>query len=128
MFITQRHSVVTFGYHLRMGKNHPPLVVKGQTIDSHTRCVHYHSPLDVIAIKFKCCREYYPCYSCHQEEAGHAPGVWQKSEFDTKAILCGMCYNELTIQQYLDSNSRCPFCSAPFNQGCSKHYHLYFEM
>ena len=104
------------------------IIVKGKTVDSHTRCVHYHSPVDVIAIKFKCCEQYYPCFYCYEEEAGHAPGVWQKNEFHTKAILCGMCYNELTIQQYLHCNNQCPFCGASFNPRCNRHYHLYFEV
>ena|ERR1051325_5949225 len=107
--------------------NRSSIIVKGKIVDSHTRCVHYHSPLDIIAIKFKCCGEYYPCYQCHEEEADHAPQVWPKNEFATKAVLCGMCYNEMTIEEYLNSNYQCPFCHAPFNPKCEGHYHLYFE-
>ena len=55
------------------------IIVKGKLTDTHTRCVHYHSPLDVIAIKFKCCNQYFACYYCHQEEAGHEPTLWQKN-------------------------------------------------
>jgi uncharacterized CHY-type Zn-finger protein len=102
--------------------------VKGKLIDDETRCVHYHSPADVIAIKFKCCAEYYPCYYCHQEEAGHEAQAWNKNEWDTRAILCGVCKNELTIREYVASGNRCPICSASFNPNCSKHYHLYFEI
>jgi uncharacterized CHY-type Zn-finger protein len=102
--------------------------VKGKKVDDHTRCVHYHSLLDVIAIKFKCCGEYYPCYNCHEEEAMHEAEVWKKNEFDTKAILCGVCKNEMTIREYLDSRNLCPYCDASFNPGCSNHYHLYFEV
>lgn len=103
-------------------------VVKGKVIDGNTRCVHYHSPLDVIAIKFKCCQEYYPCYECHQEMAGHTAQMWKKEDFDTKAILCGLCDHEMTIHQYLASSNRCPNCNASFNPNCNKHYHLYFEI
>ena len=103
-------------------------VVKGRTVDEYTRCVHYHSPLDVIAIKFKCCNEYYPCYECHVEIAGHKAEVWRKSEFDTKAILCGICNHEMTIHEYLASGNQCPHCNSAFNPNCSKHYHLYFEI
>ncbi|MDQ3845207.1 MAG: CHY zinc finger protein [Bacteroidota bacterium] len=110
-----------------MENNNATITVKGKVIDTHTRCVHYHSPLDVIAIKFRCCHEYYPCYYCHQEEAGHTPAVWGKDEFDTRAVLCGICGNEMTIRQYLTCNNHCPFCNTPFNPGCEKHYHLYFE-
>ena len=102
--------------------------VKGKLIDEHTRCVHYQSSLDVIAIKFKCCNQYYPCYDCHAEEADHRQDVWAKNEFDVKAILCGICYNEMTINEYLTCNNKCPFCQAAFNPNCSRHYHLYFEL
>ena len=101
--------------------------IKGKLIDDQTRCVHYHSPVDVIAIKFKCCAEYYPCYYCHEEEAGHEARVWNKNEWDTKAILCGVCKTELTINEYLVCADRCPICNASFNPNCNKHYHLYFE-
>ena len=103
-------------------------VVKGKPIDEYTRCVHYQTPLDVIAIKFKCCNEYYPCYECHEEVAGHKSEVWKSIEFDTKAILCGICNHELTIHEYLASSNRCPHCHSAFNPNCSKHYHLYFEI
>ena len=103
------------------------MVVKGKTIDDQTRCVHYHSPLDIIAIKFKCCNEYYPCYFCHAEEAGHDAVRWSIEEFREKAILCGNCKNELTIEEYFNSNYQCPHCKAQFNPKCSNHNHLYFQ-
>jgi uncharacterized CHY-type Zn-finger protein len=102
-------------------------ILKGKLIDAQTRCSHYHSGLDIIAIKFRCCDTYYPCYSCHHEEANHTAEVWQKAEFDTKAILCGVCKTELTINDYLNSDSKCPNCQSAFNPKCSNHYHLYFE-
>ena len=101
--------------------------VFGKPVDNQTRCVHWHSELDVIAIKFKCCEKYYPCFSCHEEEADHTHQVWPKKEFDQKAILCGVCGTELSIKDYMNSNNTCPNCQAAFNPGCSKHYHLYFE-
>lgn len=101
--------------------------VKGQLLDDETRCQHYHSTLDVIAIKFKCCNDYYPCFECHQQAVSHEAQVWEKEEWNTKAVLCGVCKTELTVQQYLDSNNECPYCKAAFNPKCSNHYHLYFE-
>src|ERR1043165_278670 len=101
--------------------------VFGLTVDDQTRCVHYHSPLDIIAIRFKCCHQYYPCFSCHEESAGHGAIPWPKNEWDGKAVLCGSCSNELTIHQYMVSGNVCPYCQAGFNPGCAKHYHLYFE-
>jgi uncharacterized CHY-type Zn-finger protein len=109
-------------------KENVVLRVKGKLVDENTRCVHYHSLLDIIAIKFKCCGEYYPCHNCHDEEAGHETEVWTKNEFDVKAILCGACKNEMTIREYLASDNHCPYCKASFNPGCSNHFHLYFEV
>jgi uncharacterized CHY-type Zn-finger protein len=103
------------------------IYVKGKPIDSETRCVHYRSPLDIIAIKFKCCNEYYPCFECHEETAEHVAMRWPKAEWDAKAILCGHCKSELSIHEYLNSQNRCPVCKSNFNPGCEKHYHLYFE-
>lgn len=102
--------------------------IKGKIVDEHTRCSHYHSSLDIIAIKMKCCNEYYACIHCHEEETDHKPEVWLKKEFNKKAILCGNCFNELTINQYLESNYHCPFCEAAFNPRCSNHNHFYFEV
>lgn len=102
--------------------------VKGKVVDGQTRCVHYNSLQDVIAIKFKCCGAFYPCYECHLEEAGHKSSVWNKNEFDTKAILCGICDGVMSIKDYVACNNRCPFCGTLFNPGCSNHYHLYFEV
>lgn len=103
-------------------------IVKGNSVDSESRCSHYHSDLDVIAIKFKCCKEYYACYYCHQELSGHDAQVWGQDEFDEKAVLCGVCGNEMTIAQYLKSNFRCLKCGAPYNPKCIEHYHLYFDI
>jgi len=101
--------------------------VKGKPVDDQTRCEHYHSPLDIIAIKFKCCDDYFPCYQCHQETVDHNPLVWPKDELDTKAVLCGVCKHELTINEYVNSQNYCPNCKSGFNPGCGNHYHLYFE-
>ncbi|WP_200416588.1 CHY zinc finger protein [Virgibacillus salexigens] len=99
--------------------------IYGQLVDQETRCVHYHSTKDIIAIKFKCCGKYYPCYQCHQAE-GHKISVWKKEEFDHKVILCGVCKTEFTIRQYLQMD-KCTCCGSMFNEGCKLHHHLYFE-
>ncbi|WP_240948495.1 CHY zinc finger protein [Bacillus sp. RO1] len=101
--------------------------VLGKTVDDHTRCVHYHSDKDIIAIKFHCCGEYYPCYQCHEEHADHPISIWPKEKFHTKAVVCGDCKFEMTIHEYLNSHSICPKCSSLFNSGCENHHHLYFE-
>ena len=103
------------------------IIIKGKIIDDQTRCIHYHSAKDIVAIKFKCCHTYYPCYYCHQEETEHPVEVWKKNEHNTKAIICGICKHEMTIEQYLNCNNACPFCDNKFNPNCSNHYHFYFE-
>ncbi|WP_404407483.1 CHY zinc finger protein [Jeotgalibacillus malaysiensis] len=101
--------------------------VYGALTDSETRCAHYHSERDIIAIKFYCCGQYFPCVSCHEESGCGNRQVWPAECFDEKAILCGKCGTELTIHDYLSSDSSCPSCSSAFNPGCSLHKHLYFE-
>jgi uncharacterized CHY-type Zn-finger protein len=100
--------------------------VYGQTVDNQTRCVHYATHKDIIAIKFKCCNKYYPCFKCHEEAEVHDIKVWEKWEFDESAILCGVCQTELTINQYLHT-THCIHCHSHFNEGCSKHYSIYFD-
>ncbi|MEI5908319.1 CHY zinc finger protein [Bacillus spongiae] len=102
-------------------------VIQGVQMDHQTRCKHYAKNVDIIAIKFKCCQTYYPCYQCHQELTDHLPIIWSKAEQNEKAILCGNCKQELTIEQYKKCQSRCPLCLASFNPGCENHSHLYFE-
>ena len=58
--------------------------------------------LDIIAIRFKCCDKYYPCYQCHEETADHPAQMWNKDEWDTMAILCGVCKTEMTIRNICD--------------------------
>jgi uncharacterized CHY-type Zn-finger protein len=101
--------------------------VHGRDLDAQTRCAHWHSALDIIAIKMRCCGVYYACRECHDEMAGHAAAVWTVEEFGELAILCGACGTELSVTTYLGCNSRCPRCAAAFNPGCHTHRHLYFE-
>ncbi|HEY2753778.1 CHY zinc finger protein [Phenylobacterium sp.] len=102
----------------------PP--VHGVALDPQTRCAHWASELDIIAIKMRCCRTYYACRECHDELAGHEAAQWAAEEFGELAILCGACGTELSIEAYLGCESQCPNCRARFNPGCHKHRHLYF--
>lgn len=102
--------------------------VKGIEVDPQTRCRHYHSDKDIIAIKFKCCDTYYPCHLCHQETADHPPEIWGKQQREEKAVLCGCCGYEMSIREYMECDSCCPECTADFNPGCALHYELYFEV
>ena len=101
--------------------------IKGAVLDDETRCSHYHSEIDRIAIKFYCCNAYFPCYECHEESGCGTPEVWPQKKFAQKAILCGACGYELSIAEYLNCNSVCPKCTASYNPGCRLHRHLYFE-
>ena len=104
-----------------------PPIVKGVRLDAQTRCAHYHSPLDVIAIKMACCRTYYACKDCHEEVADHPLHTWPQAQWDEPAILCGLCMHQLTISQYMGCGSTCPNCQAGFNPGCRNHFHFYFS-
>lgn len=101
--------------------------VEGVDVDAQTRCAHYRSPRDVIAIKMRCCGIYHACKDCHDALADHPARVWPQSEWDQQAILCGACGTELTIHQYLRSGYSCPACRAQFNPRCRNHFHFYFE-
>ena len=102
--------------------------VRGVDVDAKTRCIHYHSALDIIAIRMACCGVYYACKDCHELLAGHAIQVWPHSEWDVRAVLCGACGYELKISEYMDSGYSCPRCRADFNPGCRNHYHFYFAL
>src|SRR3954467_2097326 len=58
----------------------PP--VHGRALDAQTRCAHWHSPLDIIAIKMRCCGAYYACRECHDELAGHETQVGAGGAFE----------------------------------------------
>jgi uncharacterized CHY-type Zn-finger protein len=92
------------------------------------RCAHWHGPRDVIAIKMHCCGVHYACKDCHEVLAGHPIRTWPRAEWDQKAVLCGACWHEMSVAQYLVCANRCPACAAAFNPGCREHHHFYFEI
>ena len=101
-------------------------IIFGYQVDGKTRCVHYCSEVDIVAIKLKCCDNYYACIECHNELESHPAEVWKKSEFETNAVLCGNCREELSISSY-HSSTKCPQCAHLFNEKCKNHFPLYFE-
>jgi uncharacterized CHY-type Zn-finger protein len=101
--------------------------VLGIELDSETRCVHYNSPLDIVAIKLKCCGAYFACKDCHAALADHSPEQWPPEEWEENAVLCGACGSELTIAEYMETSDRCTECGAPFNPGCREHRSYYFS-
>ena len=102
--------------------------VHGVNLDSQTRCEHYHGPTDIIAIKTKCCGLYYACKDCHAALSDHEIQLWPQSEWNQQAILCGACGTELTIHQYMRSETCCPVCHERFNPECRNHHHFYFQV
>jgi uncharacterized CHY-type Zn-finger protein len=100
--------------------------VRGIDLDAQTRCAHYRTPLDVIAIRMKCCGVYYACKECHEALSDHSIEVWPQVEWNQPAVLCGACGHELSIAQYMASGYKCPNCGVAFNPGCRKHYQFYF--
>ena len=104
----------------------PP--VHGLDLDPQTRCAHWHSLLDIIALKMRCWRTYYACRECHDALAGHPAAVWPVEAWDEAAVLCGACGSELSVSAYLACGSTCPNCRASFNPGCHKHRRLYFAV
>ncbi|KAF2809195.1 uncharacterized protein BDZ99DRAFT_46967 [Mytilinidion resinicola] len=109
-------------------------IVHGVSITPLTQCSHWFSALDIIAIKMKCCNEFYACISCHAALAKHNTKVWTKEERDEEAVFCGGCKSVLSIEEYMagdgkcEEGSRCPKCNAGWNPGCKNHWSLYFEI
>jgi uncharacterized CHY-type Zn-finger protein len=104
------------------------VMVHGAVVDDESRCSHYFGETDIIAIKFKCCGKWFPCRECHDGADSHAAEIWPAAERDEKAVLCGKCGSQLTINEYFNCDFSCPSCKNAFNSGCRLHYELYFEM
>jgi len=105
--------------------------VEGVDVDHVTRCAHWRSDVDIIALKAPCCSRWFACSDCHDAVMPHRLAKWRSDELEVQAILCGRCRAQLTISAYLSLDAddpRCPKCAARFNQRCSLHHHLYFEV
>ena len=116
--------------------------LRGVSVDAETRCAHWESDLDVVALRFGCCATFSPCHACHAETADHDPEPWPRARFDEHAVLCGVCGTTLSARAYLDGDSEgrspsgsrakpdddaCPACGTAFNPGCRQHRDRYFE-
>jgi uncharacterized CHY-type Zn-finger protein len=102
--------------------------VHGVGVDDATRCVHYDTDRDVVAIRFACCDRYYPCHACHDAVTDHDPERVPREAFEAPAVLCGACGVELSVATYLDADHACPACDHEFNPGCATHADLYFDV
>ena len=96
-------------------------------LDAETRCAHHDSPLDIIAIKMKCCGMYFACKDCHAALADHSlePLAPRGMAVECRALrgLRLRAYN----RGYMESLDRCPACGSPFNPGCRDHRWYYFS-
>ena len=106
----------------------PSPVVHGLSVTQLTQCAHWHSALDIIAIKHFCCQKFYACISCHDAGESHKSGVWPRSQRSEKAVLCGACKHVLSVDEYMNSGSKCTKCREAFNPGCKNHWDMYFEV
>ncbi|MCO7218902.1 CHY zinc finger protein [Klenkia sp. PcliD-1-E] len=97
----------------------------GRLVDDQSRCAHYATALDVVAIRFACCTPYWGCHLCHAECADHPAVVWPADDRAAHAVVCGVCRHTLAVEDYVVADG-CPHCAAPFNPGCRAHHHLYF--
>lgn len=102
--------------------------IHGSVVDEQARCVHYRTPLDIVAIQGKCCNKYYACHLCHQESEPHDSVRWEPADLRQRAVLCGVCKKALTISEYLAGDFTCHSCGSAFNPGCARHYDLYFNL
>lgn len=95
-------------------------------MDHQTRCRHYATALDVIAIRFHCCQRWYPCLHCHDDAEDHEITPWPAGQHNATALLCGVCRRLFSIAEYLRVD-HCSSCGAMFNPACSTHHPVYFE-
>ncbi|GAF40958.1 hypothetical protein FC83_GL002327 [Agrilactobacillus composti DSM 18527 = JCM 14202] len=95
----------------------------GALVDTAGRCVHYHSNLDVVALKCAQCQRYYACYQCHDAAEDHHFKAMAKT--DPAPVLCGNCGHTLTFTQY--HQGHCAYCQHAFNPKCSLHEGIYFN-
>ncbi len=100
--------------------------VLGVETDAQTRCAHYRTARDIVALKFACCGEWYPCHLCHKAVANHQSEAWAADKQQTRAVVCGVCWREMTITEYVGCGSTCPYCQSAFNPGCQEHHSIYF--
>ena len=105
-----------------------PVPLRGTGVDPHTRCTHYHTSRDVIALRCGCCETYYPCHLCHEETAGAPFAPWPRERFEEPAVLCGVCLHTLSARAYTTSPDACAHCGTAFNPGCRAHHALYFGL
>ncbi|MGT2908167.1 CHY zinc finger protein [Streptococcus dentiloxodontae] len=101
------------------------VAIYGLLVDRQSRCQHYQTDLDIVALKCFGCQRYYACYLCHDTLENHSYQAYPSSYSRDKAVVCGVCYYEMTIEHYQKSKA-CPNCQSRFNPNCAKHRNIYF--
>ena len=99
---------------------------QGVLVDDESRCVHYHTDKDIVALQCYECQKYYACYQCHNALETHTFTPYPLSLKEDRPILCGSCKKILTYEEY-SKKSSCPYCKAAFNPACQNHYSIYFR-
>lgn len=102
--------------------------LRGVEVDAETRCAHYDTARDIVALRFPCCDAYFPCFRCHRAVTDHDSKRVPGEAFDEPAVLCGVCETPLSVGAYLDCEDTCPDCGASFNPGCRRHRERYFDI
>lgn len=98
--------------------------VYGIGLDAEGRCEHYHTELDVVALRCGKCRKYYACYKCHDQLEDHAFVPADAGQDADTPVLCCSCNSKLTYIQY--QQGKCAFCGHDFNPKCALHHDIYF--
>ena len=99
---------------------------QGLLVDDESRCVHYHSEKDIVALQCYECKKYYACYQCHDTLESHVFSPYPLILKEARPILCGSCKTLLSYEEYTEKGT-CPFCNAQFNPACQKHHSIYFR-
>lgn len=106
-----------------MGVRTTSTKVYGHLTDGQSRCIHYHSVLDVVANKCAICRKFYSCFKCHDDMENHKYGAIPHTE--AASVMCGVCGNQFSYAEYAQMGSSCRVCKASFNPRCALHKDIY---
>lgn len=97
--------------------------IYGIKIDQQSRCIHYHTKNDIVALMCRQCQKFYACYKCHDELNNHTFRPVYANQVHN--ILCGNCRSLLKYNQY--KLNYCPYCQHSFNPKCIIHHSIYFK-
>ena len=78
--------------------------IEGLELTKHggSRCAHWHSELDVLALQAPCCGKFYACASCHDACEDHALEPWPAdTPVSQPALMCGVCRHRYSIETYI---------------------------